>query len=85
MSWRAQAPGRSVLTTQLFFADVTRNRSDLIFDTRCLVRGWRLVRGRRVARFDLVWAAAHEPREPQLHLGVLDPPERRAGTAACRR
>ena len=51
---KVQAPGRSVLTTQLFFPGVARNRSDGIFDARCVVRGWRLVRGRRVARFDFV-------------------------------
>jgi protocatechuate 3,4-dioxygenase beta subunit len=51
---KVQAPGRPVLTTQLFFPGVARNRSDGIFDARCLVRGWRLVRGRRLARFDFV-------------------------------
>ena len=51
---KVQAPGESVLTTQLFFPRVARNRSDRIFDERCLLRGWRLVRGRRVARFDFV-------------------------------
>ena len=45
---------RSVLTTQLFFPGVARNRSDRIYDARCLLRGWRLARGRRLARFDFV-------------------------------
>ena len=47
-----------MLTTQLFFPGVAGNRSDGIFDARCLVRGWRLVRGRRLARFDFVLALA---------------------------
>jgi protocatechuate 3,4-dioxygenase beta subunit len=51
---KVQAPGEPVLTTQLFFPGVARNRSDRIFDARCLLLGWRLVRGRRVARFDFV-------------------------------
>jgi protocatechuate 3,4-dioxygenase beta subunit len=51
---KVQAPGRSVLTTQLFFPGVARNRSDGIFDRELLVRGWRLAGGRRVARFDFV-------------------------------
>ena len=51
---KVQAPGFPVLTTQLFFPGVARNRSDGIFDARCLVTGWRLVRGRRLARFDFV-------------------------------
>lgn len=51
---KVQARGEPVLTTQLFFPGVARNRSDGIFDVRCLVSGWRLVRGRRVARFDFV-------------------------------
>ena len=49
-----QAPRRPVLTTQLFFPGVTANTSDGIFTAECLVRGWRLVDGRRVARFDFV-------------------------------
>jgi Dioxygenase len=51
---KVQAPGRSVLTTQLFFPGVARNGSDGIYTSECLVRGWRLVRGRRLARFDFV-------------------------------
>jgi protocatechuate 3,4-dioxygenase beta subunit len=51
---KVQAPAERVLTTQLFFPGVARNRTDGIFDARCLVRGWRLVRGRRIARFDFV-------------------------------
>jgi protocatechuate 3,4-dioxygenase beta subunit len=53
---KAQAPGRRVLTTQLFFPGVPQNRSDGIFLAECLVGGWRLVEGRRVARFDFVLA-----------------------------
>ena len=51
---KVQAACRSVLTTQLFFPGVARNRSDRIYDARCLLRGWRLARGRRLARFDFV-------------------------------
>ena len=51
---KVQAACRSVLTTQLFFPGVARNRSDRIYDARCLLRGWRLARGRRRARFDVV-------------------------------
>ena len=51
---KVQAPGESVLTTQLFFPGVAGNASDGIFDTECLVRGWRVVKGRRVGRFDFV-------------------------------
>ena len=51
---KVQAPGEPVLTTQLFFPGVRGNASDGIFDTECLVRGWKLVNGRRVARFDFV-------------------------------
>jgi protocatechuate 3,4-dioxygenase beta subunit len=51
---KVQAPGEPVLTTQLFFPGVPQNRSDGIFVAECLVEGWRLARGRRVARFDFV-------------------------------
>ncbi len=51
---KAQAPRRSVLTTQLFFPGVGGNRADGIFMPECLVTGWRMVNGRRVARFDFV-------------------------------
>ena len=51
---KVQAPGRAVLTTQLFFPGVAGNATDGIFDPECLVSGWRLVEGRRVARFDFV-------------------------------
>jgi protocatechuate 3,4-dioxygenase beta subunit len=53
---KAQARGKPVLTTQLFFPDVPQNRSDGIFLADLLVRGWRIVNGRRVARFDFVLA-----------------------------
>ena len=53
---KVQAAGGPALTTQLFFPGVARNRSDGIFDARCVVSGWRLVRGRRLARFDFVLA-----------------------------
>ena len=51
---RVQAPGRPVLTTQLFFPGVAGNASDAIFEPECLVRDWRSAGGRRLARFDFV-------------------------------
>ncbi len=51
---KVQTPREPVLTTQLFFPGVSANRSDGIFTPECLVTGWRLVRGRRLARFDFV-------------------------------
>lgn len=51
---KVQAPRKQVLTTQLFFPGVAGNRSDGIFDAACLIRGWKLVSGRRVGRFDFV-------------------------------
>jgi protocatechuate 3,4-dioxygenase beta subunit len=51
---KAQAPRGRVLTTQLYFPAEARNEDDGLFDPQLLVRGWRRVRGRRVARFDFV-------------------------------
>jgi protocatechuate 3,4-dioxygenase beta subunit len=51
---KVQAPGESVLTTQLFFPRVAQNRNDGIYTAECLVGNWRLARGRRYARFDFV-------------------------------
>ncbi len=51
---RVQRPRGRILTTQLYFPGVAANRSDGLFDSELLVRGWRLVDGRRVARFDFV-------------------------------
>jgi len=51
---KVQAPRKPVLTTQLFFPNVAANRSDRIYTPQCLVRGWRVVNGRRIARFDFV-------------------------------
>ena len=51
---KVQAPNRPVLTTQLFFPGVAGNRSDGIFTAQCLVRRWRVSRGRRLATFDFV-------------------------------
>jgi protocatechuate 3,4-dioxygenase beta subunit len=51
---KVQAPSRPVLTTQLFFPGVAGNRSDGIFTSECLVRGWRVANGRRHAQFDFV-------------------------------
>jgi protocatechuate 3,4-dioxygenase beta subunit len=51
---KVQAPGRDVLTTQLFFPGVAGNRNDRLFDSDLLVRRWRKAGGRRTARFDFV-------------------------------
>jgi protocatechuate 3,4-dioxygenase beta subunit len=47
---RAKAPGRLVLTTQLFFPGVARNQTDALFDPDLLVE-WTASNHRR-ARFD---------------------------------
>jgi protocatechuate 3,4-dioxygenase beta subunit len=54
---KAQRPRGRILTTQLFFPGVARNRSDGIFTAECLVQGWRVVNRRRFARFDFVLAS----------------------------
>jgi protocatechuate 3,4-dioxygenase beta subunit len=51
---KVQPRGRSILTTQLYFPGVARNRSDSIFQSELLVRNWRKVGSRRAARFDFV-------------------------------
>jgi protocatechuate 3,4-dioxygenase beta subunit len=51
---KVQARGGSILTTQLYFPVVARNRSDSIFRSELLVRNWRKVGSRRAARFDFV-------------------------------
>jgi protocatechuate 3,4-dioxygenase beta subunit len=51
---KVQARGGSILTTQLYFPGVARNRSDSIFRSELLVRNWRKVGSRRAARFDFV-------------------------------
>jgi protocatechuate 3,4-dioxygenase beta subunit len=50
---KVRAPGRPLLTTQLYFPGVTRNRVDGLFD-RSLLVSWRRVGARRIARFDFV-------------------------------
>lgn len=54
---KAQRPRGAVLTTQLFFPGVARNRTDSIFTAECLVQSWRVVKGRRLGRFDFVLAS----------------------------
>jgi protocatechuate 3,4-dioxygenase beta subunit len=51
---KVQPRGGSILTTQLYFPGVARNRSDSIFRSALLVRNWRKVGARRAARFDFV-------------------------------
>jgi protocatechuate 3,4-dioxygenase beta subunit len=53
---KVQRPNGRVLTTQLYFPGVARNRTDGIFDADLLVRNWRRVGKRRAARFDFVLA-----------------------------
>jgi protocatechuate 3,4-dioxygenase beta subunit len=54
---KAQPARGAVLTTQLFFPGVARNRTDSIFTAECLVQNWRVVKGRRLGRFDFVLAS----------------------------
>jgi protocatechuate 3,4-dioxygenase beta subunit len=51
---KVQRPNGRVLTTQLYFPGVARNRTDRIFDADLLLRNWRRVGARRTARFDVV-------------------------------
>ena len=51
---KVQARRRPVLTTQLYFPRERQNRSDGLFDAELLVRRWRRVGARRLARFDFV-------------------------------
>ena len=51
---KVQRPNGRVLTTQLYFPGVARNRTDRIFDADLLLRNWRRVGARRTARFDFV-------------------------------
>jgi protocatechuate 3,4-dioxygenase beta subunit len=51
---KVQAPNRDVLTTQLYFPGVARNRTDNIYLPELLVRNWRRIGVRRAARFDFV-------------------------------
>ena len=53
---KVQPRGGSILTTQLYFPGVARNRADSIFQSALLVRNWRKVGARRAARFDFVLA-----------------------------
>jgi protocatechuate 3,4-dioxygenase beta subunit len=50
---KVRAPGRGVLTTQLYFPNTSQNAQDGSFDRRLIVR-MRAVGSRRVARFDFV-------------------------------
>ena len=51
---KVQPRGGSILTTQLYFPGVARNRSDSIFQSALLVHNWRKVGASRAARFDFV-------------------------------
>jgi protocatechuate 3,4-dioxygenase beta subunit len=51
---KVEAPGRAVLTSQLYFpGDAARNKADGIYDARLLVR-WLDAPANRTARFDFV-------------------------------
>jgi protocatechuate 3,4-dioxygenase beta subunit len=54
---KVQASRGRVLTTQLYFPGVARNRTDSIYDADLLVRNWRRIGKRRAARFDFVLAS----------------------------
>ena len=54
---KVQKPRGSLLTTQLFFPGLARIRTDSIFTAECLVENWRIVKGRRLGRFDFVLAS----------------------------
>ncbi len=51
---RAKAPGRPVLTTQLFFPGEARNNADFLFDSQLLVKWRRSTTAARHAQFDFV-------------------------------
>ena len=51
---KVQPRGGSILTTQLYFPGVARNRSDRIFQSALLLHNWRKVGAQRAARFDFV-------------------------------
>jgi protocatechuate 3,4-dioxygenase beta subunit len=53
---KAQAPRGRILTTQLYFPGEARNRDDGLFDAELLLKSWRRMGSRRVARFDFVLA-----------------------------
>lgn len=57
---KAQAPGRPVLTTQLYFPGEPRNNTDSIFDPRLLMTV-RDVGGAKEAAFDFVLNVAQSP------------------------
>ncbi|MFF5107426.1 carbohydrate-binding protein [Streptomyces sp. NPDC000134] len=57
---KLQAPGRSVLTTQLYFPNEPRNNTDTIFDPRLLMNV-RDGSGGREAAFDFVLDVAQDP------------------------
>ncbi|MFF8727078.1 carbohydrate-binding protein [Streptomyces sp. NPDC015171] len=57
---KVQAPGRSVLTTQLYFPNEPRNNTDTIFDPRLLMTV-RDAGGRREAAFDFVLDVPQDP------------------------
>ncbi|MDA0271428.1 MAG: intradiol ring-cleavage dioxygenase [Chloroflexi bacterium] len=51
---KVQAPGRSVLTTQIYFGGDAGNAADRIFDARLVLRDWQESGGAASARFDFV-------------------------------
>jgi protocatechuate 3,4-dioxygenase beta subunit len=53
---KVQAPGKPVLTTQLYFPGEARNRTDGIYDPDLVLRSYRRAGARRIARFDFVLA-----------------------------
>jgi hypothetical protein len=49
-----QAPGQSILTTQLYFPNEARNQSDGIFSSDLLIANYRDASGGKAANFDFV-------------------------------
>lgn len=60
---KVQAPGRPVLTTQLYFPGEPRNNTDTIFDARLLMNV-RAGNGGREASFDFVLDVPQDPTPP---------------------
>ncbi|GAA4681432.1 dioxygenase [Streptomyces chumphonensis] len=65
---KVQAPGRPILTTQLYFPGEPRNNTDSLYDPRLLM-AVRSVGGGREADFDFVLNVPQDPSDPPT-----DPP-----------
>ncbi|MFE5730326.1 carbohydrate-binding protein [Streptomyces sp. NPDC056528] len=70
---KAQAPGRPVLTTQLYFPNEPRNNTDSLFDPRLLMTV-RDAGGAREAAFDFVLNVAQNPGPTPTSTPTTQPP-----------